>query len=253
MAVAQHATAVSSSSVGGVGAVGGAPSSSALATAVRTNTLGVGYSGEALLSKSFVSYSGCSLRNCAACRATLVWHLSCPQLAAAGSAFLVFYFTGVMAVLKQLGVINNSTRVAGTSGGASTAVLTCADVPAQQQFREQLEMAAICRATNTCAGFLDKQVNASFLPVLPANAGELCSGRLWVSITAAKREGKPDYNILLGSRWNSPQELTNAVRVSSYLPGMSAPSATLQLMDLNIGPAYDGGFTLFQPCPPRAS
>lgn len=85
----------------------------------------------------------------------------------------------------------------------------------------------------------------------PANATELCSGRLWVSVTEAKPEGQNDTNILLSGNWTSRPEILAGLRVSSYLPSISGPSATLQLPELPaVGAGYDGGFTLNLPCPP---
>ena len=137
------------------------------------------------------------------------------------------------AILKQLGIINSTTRLAGTSGGAATAALTCADVPFQTQFSNLQAMATACRPTTpACQGFLDKQVDSSLSAVLPANAGGLCSGRLWVSLTQAKPDGQPDTNVLYGSKWSSTQEITSAVRLSAYIPGVSGPSATLKLAQL---------------------
>ncbi|KAF6261671.1 hypothetical protein COO60DRAFT_1699722 [Scenedesmus sp. NREL 46B-D3] len=45
-----------------------------------------------------------------------------------GSGFLILYFTGVTAVLQSLGIINNNTRLAGSSGGALTAAAICSNV-----------------------------------------------------------------------------------------------------------------------------
>lgn len=113
-------------------------------------------------------------------------------------------------------------------------------------------MAAMCRPTKpACQGFLDKTVDSALVAVLPANTGALCSGRLWVSLTAAKQDGKSDVNVLYGSNWNNTQEVVAAVRLSSYIPGVSGPSATLKLAQLpNLGPIYDGGFSQNLPCPP---
>lgn len=81
------------------------------------------------------------------------------------------------AILRQLGIINSSVRLAGASGGAAAAALTCADVPLQQQFSSLQGMAAACRPTKpACQGFLDRQVNGSLSSAMPANAAALCSG-----------------------------------------------------------------------------
>jgi hypothetical protein len=88
--------------------------------------------------------------------------------------------------------------------------------------------------------------------VVPSEAAQRCSGRLWVGITAAKPSGeKVDRSVLQGPSWRSLQQLQAAVRLSSYLPGISGRSATLRLAELaSVGPAYDGGFSQPLPCPP---
>lgn len=67
----------------------------------------------------------------------------------------------VAAILKHLGIITDTTRLAGASGGASVAVLTCANVTAQQQYRDQLSLASRCRASANCQGILDQASNES--------------------------------------------------------------------------------------------
>lgn len=130
-------------------------------------------------------------------------------------------------------------------------MLTCSNVPLQQQYGALTGLASRCRAANNCRGFLDTAFGASLSSLVPSNASELCSGRLWVAATAAKPNGTNDTAVLLGSRWNSSGEIVAAAQVSSYLPGISSPSATKLAPELpNLGPAYDGGFSDALPCPP---
>jgi hypothetical protein len=69
------------------------------------------------------------------------------------------YFTGVTAILQSLGVINNSTRLAGSSGGAITAAAICSNVPASsQQLAANFNIAAACRPSLACRGYLDSVV-----------------------------------------------------------------------------------------------
>lgn len=124
-------------------------------------------------------------------------------------------------------------------------------MPLQQQYADMSKMANICRPTRSCSGFLDKEVNAALSASLPADAAQLCSGRLWVSITAAKPQNRSDPNVLFGSNWTSNVELVSAGRLSSFIPGVSGGSATQQLPELaSLGNAYDGGFSQNLPCPP---
>lgn len=155
------------------------------------------------------------------------------------------------AVLQHLGIISNSTRIAGTSGGSAVSAMTCAGVPAQKQYNASLEFAQLCRARNNCQEFLDSGFNTSLSQNIPENAAEPCTGRLWISITAAKPDNISDENVLVGGNWTNQREIVDAVRLSSFIPAVSALAATLDLPDVpSVGPAYDGGFTQSLPCPP---
>jgi hypothetical protein len=155
------------------------------------------------------------------------------------------------AILKQLGIITSKTRVAGASGGSINAALTCSSMPLQQQYTDLSKLASMCRPARGCAGSLDKEVEAALRNALPADAAQLCSGRLWVSITAATPQNRSDENVLLGSSWKSNAELISAARLSSFIPGFSGGSATKQLPEVaSVGNAYDGGFSQNLPCPP---
>lgn len=168
----------------------------------------------------------------------------------AGSGFLIFYFTGVTAILRQLGIMTKTTRLAGASSGAINAAQACSDTPPQRAFEDNLDLVFTCKPQRNCQGILDRALNATLSAKLAPDAGRLCAGRLWVSITVAKPDSQPDVN-LLETQWASRQELASTLRLSSYLPGISAPSATLLLADrAAIGAGYDGGFTRDLPCPP---
>lgn len=170
-----------------------------------------------------------------------------------GSGFLILYFTGVVAVLQKLGIVTNSTRLAGASGGSAVSAMSCAGVPGRTQYQAALPLAQRCRAASNCEGYLDRGFNATLSAVVPSTAARDCSGRLWVSVTVARPGNETDINKLLGGNWSSRGEVISAVRLSSFIPSFSAPAATLQLPELEpaVGPAgYDGGFTLNLPCPP---
>lgn len=157
------------------------------------------------------------------------------------------------AILKQLGIINKTTRLAGASSGAINAVQACSDTSHQQAFDDNLSLAYTCKPQRNCQGFLDRALNATLSAKLSPDAGKLCAGRLWVSVTVAKPGNQSDYN-LLETQWSNRQELAGTLRLSSFLPGYSAPSATLRLDDrAAIGAGYDGGFSRDLPCPPGAS
>lgn len=157
------------------------------------------------------------------------------------------------AILKHLGIINKTTRLAGASSGAINAVQACSDTSPQQAFDDNLALVYTCKPQRNCQGFLDRALNATLSAKLSPDTGRLCAGRLWVSITVAKPDNQPDVN-LLETQWSNRQELASTLRLSSFLPGYSGPSATLRLDDrAAIGAGYDGGFSRDLPCPPGAS
>lgn len=168
-----------------------------------------------------------------------------------GSGFLLFYFVGVTSVLKHLGVINSSTSFAGASGGSINSAAACADVTAAQQFMAMQTVAHTCRPTQGCRGFLDAAVQKQLRSILPDDAAQRCSGRLYVAVTAAQPKGQPDTSLLLGSDWSNRTQLILALRASSYIPVQSGRAATLKLSWLpGPGACYDGGFSVDVPCPP---
>lgn len=155
------------------------------------------------------------------------------------------------AILKHLGVINSKTRLAGASGGSANAALTCANVPLQQQYSDLFRMATTCRPAGGCAGFLDTQGQAVLMHGMTPKSAQDCSGRLFVSVTAAYPDGKPDVNVLIGPDWRNTQQLQAAVRASTFIPLQSGRSATVQLPELAAWGErmYDGGFSGDMPCP----
>jgi hypothetical protein len=154
-------------------------------------------------------------------------------------------------VLKHLGIISNTTRLAGSSGGAAVAAATCAGLDPMQQYTFLQGMADHCRPSGGCQGFLGTVVSKQLHSVLPPDAHRLCSGRLFAAVTAAKPDGQPDPHMLLGSTWASKDQLVSAVSASCYLPALSGPTATTHLRGRpEAGAVYDGGFSHRLPCPP---
>jgi hypothetical protein len=49
------------------------------------------------------------------------------------------------AVLQKLGIVTNSTRLAGASGGSAVSAMSCAGVPGRTQYQAALPLAQRCR------------------------------------------------------------------------------------------------------------
>jgi hypothetical protein len=168
-----------------------------------------------------------------------------------GSGFLLFYFVGVTSVLHSLGLIINTTKLAGASGGSINSASACAGVSIPTQFQALRESARTCRPTKGCRGFLDSAVSKELSSTLPSDTAQRCSGRLFVAVTQAQLQGLPDTPLLLGSNWTDRQQVLYALRASSYIPVQSGRSATFALGFLQPPvEAYDGGFSVQVPCPP---
>lgn len=240
-----------------------------LASAVNSNSLGVGYSGSGFLIFYFVGK-----QTFQAGGPTTNWQLQTGtwQLCASGLPAVAvdmhqlhnpvtpMHLTpchcpaGVTSILKHLGIISNTTRLAGSSGGAAVAAASCAGLEPSQQYQFLLQMADHCRPSGGCRGFLGSVVSKQLHSVLPPEAPRLCSGRLYAAVTAAKPDGLPDPHMLLGSKWADKEQLVSAVSASCYLPALSGPSATMKLdWKPEAGAVYDGGFSYRLPCPPGGS
>lgn len=120
-------------------------------------------------------------------------HAACPRR----------YFTGVTAILQSLGIINNSTRLAGSSGGAITAAAICSNVPASsQQLAANFNIAATCRPSFACRGYLDKVVRNYTTELFPASVTEQCNRRLFVTVTEARPNNLTDRpQVCAGRNW----------------------------------------------------
>lgn len=156
------------------------------------------------------------------------------------------------AILKHLGVITNTTRLAGTSGGAISALQVCSDTQFRAQaFQDNLMLANLYRPQKNCMGFFDKALSEVLEARTSQNVSD-CSGRLWVSITSAQPANQSDENVLVSDAWGNRSHALAAIRLSSYFPGVSGASAPLRLpaMEPTVEAGYDGGFSQSLPCPP---
>jgi hypothetical protein len=154
-------------------------------------------------------------------------------------------------ILKQLGVINNATKLAGTSGGAITSAALCGGMSDSMALTTNLNIAARCRPTDACRGFLDRAVRDELNAALPLDAAARCNGRLWVTVTQARPKNQTDVGLLLGPNWTSRPQLVNAAAASSFIPGVqSGGLVTDALKGEGIPAAYDGGYALDLPTPP---
>lgn len=176
------------------------------------------------------------------------------------------YFAGVLAVLQSLGIINNTTKLAGASGGAITAAALCSGIPATRLYAANMDFTAHCRVNMACRGTLDSAVKSYLDSLLPqagnvsytvgdaaaggrSNVTDWCRQGVFVSMTHAlpnNLSGMGQDQAVLVTNFSSKQQLIDAAAGSAYLPFWSSPSGVTQFEGL---PVYDGGLSYPLPCP----
>jgi hypothetical protein len=126
-------------------------------------------------------------------------------------------------VLQSLGIINNNTRLAGSSGGAITAAAICSNVPAAtQQLAANFNIAAACRPSLACRGYLDSVVRNHTDDLFPESVTEQCKQRLYVTVTEARPNNLTDppqviANTRLGQRLLLRSTVCISFRATAFL------------------------------------
>eukprot|EP00775_Hariotina_reticulata_P013202 gene13202-13333_t len=166
-----------------------------------------------------------------------------------GSGFLIFYYTGVVAVIRALGVVNDKTKLAGASSGSIHSAAICSGLDYQQQFDANSQLADFCRGKNACQGYLGAAARNATNKVFPPDVVQRCEGRLTVAVTQAKPGTQPDVGVLISS-FNSRDQLLDTVAGSSWIPYFSGSQPVFITGDRAY---YDGGFTIRIPCPEGVS
>lgn len=153
---------------------------------------------------------------------------------------------GVYEVLRALGVLTPDTRVAGTSSGALIATSHCSGLAPQKMVNDAMILIRTCRRT-TCIGTLDSELRATTAVAFPPNAWQACRGRSWICMSQPGGSPAAPAEPLLVSDYNSQDELLSAAAASSFIPFVSAPALATTFRGTRVN---DGGFSLFNPCPP---
>ncbi|GMY05240.1 patatin-like phospholipase domain-containing protein 4 [Fagus crenata] len=162
-----------------------------------------------------------------------------PGFSFSAAGLLFPYHLGVAQFLIEKGYIKETTPLAGSSAGA----IVCAVIASGASMKEALEatkvLAEDCRSRGTAfrLGAVLRDVLEKFLP---EDAHIRSSGRVRVAVTQILWRPRG----LLVDKFDSKEDLINAVFTSSFIPGYLAPRpATLFRNRLCI----DGGLTLFMP------
>jgi hypothetical protein len=148
------------------------------------------------------------------------------------------YMVGVAAVLKNLGLVDSSTKIAGSSGGGVAGAMLCSDVATDKFMSTATALSLACGGSN-CRGNLQSVVKAGMSAMLPADAHSRCSGRLFVSVTEATGNPAADVERKISS-FASNSALIEALATTTYIPGYAGPSTVTYPTGLGVAAAYDG-------------
>lgn len=162
-----------------------------------------------------------------------------PGFSFSAAGLLFPYHLGVAKFLLEKGYIKDTTPLAGSSAGA----IVCAVVASGASMEEALEATKIlaedCRRRGTAfrLGAVLRDVLEKFLP---DDVHTRSSGRVRVAVTEILWRPKG----LLVDRFDSKEDLINAVFTSSFIPGYLAPQPATRFRNRLC---IDGGLTLFMP------
>ncbi|KAE9444733.1 hypothetical protein C3L33_23369, partial [Rhododendron williamsianum] len=162
-----------------------------------------------------------------------------PGFSFSAAGLLFPYHLGVAKFLIEKGYIKDTTPLAGSSAGA----IVCAVVASGASMEEALEATKIlaedCRRRGTAfrLGAVLKDVLEQFLP---DDVHTRSNGRVRVAVTEILWRPKG----LLVDRFDSKEDLINAVFTSSFIPGYLAPRPATRFRNRLC---IDGGLTLFMP------
>ncbi|KAH7518795.1 hypothetical protein FEM48_Zijuj09G0208900 [Ziziphus jujuba var. spinosa] len=162
-----------------------------------------------------------------------------PGFSFSAAGLLFPYHLGVARFLIENGYIKETTPLAGSSAGAIVCAVIASGASMEEALLATKILAEDCRNKGTAfrLGAVLRDVLDKFLP---DDAHSRSNGRVRVAVTQILWRPKG----LLVDKFESKEDLINAVFTSSFIPGYLAPRpATMFRNRLCI----DGGLTLFMP------
>jgi hypothetical protein len=160
------------------------------------------------------------------------------NLSLCGCGFLCIYHAGVCAALKEYAPQLTQNRIYGASAGSIAAAgLICNVSISDATCAIMKARSGVLQALNPTFDLL-KIVKEGLNRVLPSNSHELCSGRLFISLTRY-RDGR---NVIV-SEFSSKADLIQAILCSCFIPVFCG----LEIPEFHGVKYVDGGFSDNQP------
>uniref|UniRef100_A0A915D5U8 PNPLA domain-containing protein n=1 Tax=Ditylenchus dipsaci TaxID=166011 RepID=A0A915D5U8_9BILA len=160
------------------------------------------------------------------------------NLSFAGCGFMCIYHFGVCAAIQKYAPHLARNKISGASAGSIIATAVACNVSLSNAVEIILNVASKARAgcLKALSPNFDLQglLRAGLEKCLPADAHLRCTGKLFISLTRAK-----DFKNVLVSKFNSREEVIQAVICSCFIPGYMGT----ELPELGGEVYLDGGFT----------
>ena len=163
---------------------------------------------------------------------------SAHSFAFSGCGWLTPFHLGVVNALRENMYINESTVVAGTSGGALSALLACSGVSTL----EALENIVLLSQNQKFRKNIHSGLRVAISNLLPDDAVVKCNGRLHVVVTRAWPQ--PKITPIIISNFSSKEDILDAVTTSCFIPLYSDKSLFIPYRE---GKYLDGGLLAFMP------
>jgi hypothetical protein len=153
-----------------------------------------------------------------------------------GAGWLTPFHLGVVSSLRNNNLLDTSSMVAGSSGGAITAAL-CAVGTCE---RKGLNMFIESSKDYKIAADIDSNLRASLRETIPVDSYKTCQGKLHITIT----ELSPKPTLKTISEFHSDDDLIDCIGTSCYIPLYCGPSLSTTFRNRK---SIDGGIFAFLP------
>ncbi|BBN09551.1 hypothetical protein MPTK1_4g20660 [Marchantia polymorpha subsp. ruderalis] len=165
--------------------------------------------------------------------------LTSPGFSFSAAGLLFPYHLGVCQCLMENGHLTDTTPLAGSSAGALVCAVVAGGVSMSDAMLATKELSKDCRENGT-AFRLGSVLRVFLENFLPEDAHLRVSGRIRVAVTQVFRSPKG----LLVDKFDSKEDLINALHTSCFIPGYLAPRPVTLFRNTIC---VDGGLTLFMP------